>query len=202
MNPRIQRIILCAALIPAAVTLHAQDEPAESETNAVNDIEITIKTTKGPIKGTIFASKVPLTAANFLNLAQRGYYDGITFHRVIPDFMVQGGDPTGTGRGGPGYKFEDEIHPDLKHTGPGMFSMANAGPNTNGSQFFITHLKTEWLDGRHAVFGSVTEGQDVVDSIKAGDSIEGIEIHGETTALMESQKDRIEDWNKILDKNQ
>lgn len=132
------------------------------------DKNITIHTSKGDIKLTVFASKTPVTAASFLNLASRGFYDGLKFHRVIPDFMIQGGDPTGTGMGGPGYRFEDECRPDLKHDGPGVLSMANAGPGTNGSQFFITHVPTDWLNGKHTVFGKVTEGQDVVDSIKRG----------------------------------
>ena len=134
----------------------------------MNDINITIKTNKGDIDITIFASKVPLTAANFLNLAKRGYYNGVKFHRVIKNFMVQGGDPTGTGSGGPGYKFEDEIDPTLKHSKPGILSMANAGPRTNGSQFFITHVPTPHLDGKHAVFGEVTKGMEVVNAIAQG----------------------------------
>jgi len=189
---------LALALPGGAEETKEPAKPAEPAT--VSDIRIIIKTSKGDIHGTIYASKVPLTSANFLNLAKRGYYDGITFHRVIPDFMIQGGDPTGTGSGGPGYKFEDEIDPTLKHTGPGTFSMANAGPRTNGSQFFITHVKTEWLDGRHAVFGKVTEGQPVVDAIKAGDKIEKIEILDSTDALFESQAKRLKEWNAILDK--
>ena len=124
----------------------------------------------------MFASKTPLTCANFLNLASRGYYDGLTFHRVIADFMIQGGCPEGTGRGGPGYTFEDEFHPELTHSGPGILSMANAGPNTNGSQFFITHVATPWLDGKHSVFGKVTQGQDVVDAIATGDLMEKVTI--------------------------
>src|SRR4030095_2643534 len=124
----------------------------------------------------LFATKTPVTVANFLNLAQRRFYDGVTFHRVIKNFMIQGGDPTGTGMGGPGYKFGDEIHPSLKHSKPGLFSMANAGPGTNGSQFFITHVPTPHLDGKHAVFGEVTKGQDVVNAVKQGDTIQSIEI--------------------------
>ena len=169
------------------------------ETKAVTDINIVIKTNKGNIEGAIFASKTPLNAANFLNLAKRGYYNGITFHRVIPDFMIQGGDPTGTGSGGPGYRFEDEIAPGLKHDKPGLFSMANAGPGTNGSQFFITHVPTPWLDGKHAIFGTVTKGQDVVNAIAKGDKIESIEIKDSTDALFEKMKDRLAEWNKVLD---
>lgn len=166
---------------------------------SVENIKIIMKTDQGDIHATIFASEVPVTAANFLNLASRGYYDGIKFHRVIKNFMIQGGDPTGTGSGGPGYKFEDEFKPNLKHDKPGIFSMANAGKNTNGSQFFITHLETPHLDGMHSVFGEVTEGQDVVDSIKKGDAIKSIEILDSTDALFADQADRIADWNKKLD---
>jgi peptidyl-prolyl cis-trans isomerase B (cyclophilin B) len=166
----------------------------------MSDIKITLNTSAGEINATIFASKVPVTSANFLNLAKRGYYDGITFHRVIPNFMIQGGDPTGSGSGGPGYKFADEIDRSLKHSKSGIFSMANAGPNTNGSQFFITHLPTPHLDGKHAVFGEVTAGQVVVNNIVKGDKINSITIHDDTTALFESQKDNVEHWNSILDR--
>ncbi len=162
------------------------------------DKNITIKTSKGDIKLTVFASKTPVTAASFLNLATRGYYDGITFHRVIPDFMIQGGDPTGTGMGGPGYRFEDEFCRELRHDAPGMLSMANSGPRTNGSQFFITHVSTPWLDGKHAIFGKVTEGQNVVDAIAQGDTINSIEIHDDTADLFSEQAARIVEWNKAL----
>jgi len=165
-----------------------------------SDIRITIHTDKGDIDGTIFAEKVPVTSANFLNLAKRGYYDGVSFHRVIASFMIQGGDPTGTGRGGPGYKFADEIVPSLKHSKPGIFSMANAGPNTNGSQFFITHLPTPHLDGKHAVFGEVTQGQDVVNKIAQGDKIKSITLHDDVATLLDEQKDHVEHWNSVLDK--
>lgn len=166
----------------------------------MDDIRIILKTSRGDIEGTIFASKVPITAANFLNLAKSGFYNGITFHRVIPDFMIQGGDPTGTGSGGPGYRFPDEIKKDLKHSKPGIFSMANAGPNTNGSQFFITHVPTSWLDGKHAVFGEVTKGQDIVNAVEKGDTIASIEILDPTDALFESEKDLISAWNKAIKK--
>jgi len=162
------------------------------------DIKITIKTGKGDIAITVYAGDTPVTAANFLNLAARGFYDGITFHRVIPNFMVQGGDPAGTGSGGPGYQFEDECLASLKHERPGILSMANAGPGTNGSQFFITHVPCPHLDGKHTVFGHVTSGQDVVDAIEGGDSISGIEIHDSTEALFEGQSGRIEEWNQKL----
>lgn len=129
----------------------------------------TFKTDKGDIKVALFASKVPSTVNNFVFLAREGYYDDTIFHRVIPDFMAQGGDPTATGRGGPGYSFRDEFDPSLKHNKPGILSMANAGPNTNGSQFFLTHVPTPWLDNKHAVFGEVVEGLDVLLSIPARD---------------------------------
>lgn len=164
----------------------------------MQDIRVILHTNKGDIHGTIFASKVPMTAANFLNLASRGFYNGITFHRVIKDFMIQGGDPTGTGAGGPGYQFADEIDRSLKHTKPGIFSMANAGPGTNGSQFFVTHVPCPWLDGKHAVFGEVTEGQDVVNKIAQGDEIKTIELLDSTDELFKDQAAIIKKWNAVL----
>lgn len=131
----------------------------------------TIATDLGDIVLELYADKVPTTVNNFVFLAREGFYDGCTFHRVIEDFMVQGGDPTGTGRGGPGYRFADEFHPRLKHDGPGVVSMANAGPDTNGSQFFITRVATPHLDGRHAVFGRVVDGMDVVMAIPERDPL-------------------------------
>lgn len=164
-------------------------------------MQATIHTNKGDIRLELFADQAPLTVANFVNLAERGYYDGLTFHRVIPDFMIQGGCPLGTGTGGPGYTFEDECTPALKHDRPGILSMANAGPNTNGSQFFITHVPTAWLDGKHTVFGSVTdaEGQKVVDSISQNDRIERIEVHGDTSAVLDKSKAHVSKWNATLD---
>lgn len=138
----------------------------------------TIKTPRGTIKLELFADKTPKTVANFEKLAKSGFYDGLKFHRVIDEFMIQGGCPRGNGTGGPGYTFEDEFHPDLKHSGPGILSMANAGPNTNGSQFFITHVPCPWLDGKHTVFGKVLEGQDVVDSIRQGDKMTKVTVEG------------------------
>ena len=158
-----------------------------------------IKTNKGEINIELFADKTPLTVANFTNLAKRGYYDNLSFHRVIPDFMIQGGCPLGTGTGGPGYQFKDEFHPELKHDTPGILSMANAGPGTNGSQFFITHVETPWLDNNHTVFGKVVsdDSQKIVDSIQQNDSIEKIEIQGEFEfdADISAQTDM---WNKLL----
>lgn len=125
-----------------------------------------VETTKGTMTLSLEGERAPRTVNNFVFLALHGYYDGIVFHRVLEDFMAQTGDPTGTGRGGPGYTFADEFHPDLVHEGPGILSMANAGPNTNGSQFFVTFVSTPWLDGRHAVFGRVTEGLEVLDALQ------------------------------------
>ena len=129
----------------------------------------TFETEKGDIVIELFADKTPRTVNNFVFLAREGFYDDTTFHRVIPNFMAQGGDPSGTGRGGPGYRFADEFHPSLKHDGPGILSMANAGPNTNGSQFFLTFVPTPWLDGKHSVFGRVIQGMDVLKSISVRD---------------------------------
>jgi peptidyl-prolyl cis-trans isomerase B (cyclophilin B) len=140
----------------------------------------TIKTKHGDIRIQLFDDKAPNTVANFEKLAQQGFYDGLAFHRVIPDFMIQGGCPKGTGTGGPGYQFADEFHKDLKHSGPGVLSMANSGPNTNGSQFFITHGATPWLDNKHSVFGQVIENtQKVVDAVRQGDKMEKVTIQDE-----------------------
>lgn len=140
----------------------------------------TFSTPKGDIRIELFADKAPQTVANFEKLVGEGFYNGLKFHRVIEDFMVQGGCPQGTGTGGPGYKFADEFHPDLKHTGPGILSMANSGPNTNGSQFFITHVACPWLDGKHTVFGKVLgDGQKVVDAIRQGDKMDKVVIADE-----------------------
>ena len=171
----------------------------KKENDASTDILATITTNKGDIKLRLFANKTPVTEANFVNLSKRGYYDGLQFHRVIPDFMIQGGCPHGTGTGGPGYRFEDECRADLKHDAPGKLSMANAGPGTNGSQFFITHVPTPWLDGRHTVFGEVLDStdQDVVNAIVAGDRIETIAVQGGEEVL-EQQADRVSAWNGVL----
>lgn len=180
---------------------------------AAKDIRIELETSKGKIEATIYASKVPMTAANFLNLAKRGYYNGIAFHRVIGGFMIQGGDPDENGRGGPGYRFGDEFHPSLKHDKKGIFSMANAGPDTNGSQFFITMAPTPGLNNRHSVFGAVTKGQDVVEKIVGklntgeprvkfdgkGDTIKSIKILDPTDDLFAAQKANLDKWNKVLD---
>jgi peptidyl-prolyl cis-trans isomerase B (cyclophilin B) len=142
----------------------------------------TIETNRGTIRLELHADKTPKTVANFETLAGKGFYNGLKFHRVIPDFMIQTGCPKGTGTGDAGYKFADEFHRDLKHSGPGILSMANAGPNTNGSQFFITHVATPWLDGKHSVFGRVISGQEVVDAIKQGDVMEKVSVADEPDA--------------------
>lgn len=153
------------------------NSPPQTVIDANKDYTATITTNRGEIKIQLFSAEAPKTVNNFVFLAREGFYEGVSFHRVISDFMVQTGDPTGTGTGGPGYKFADEAGAlRLKHDGPGVLSMANAGPNTNGSQFFITHVATDWLNGKHAVFGRVTEGQDVVDSIRQGDKITKITV--------------------------
>lgn len=154
-------------------------------------------TDRGPIKVELYPDKAPLTVANFVNLAGRGFYDGLNFHRVIPDFMVQGGCPQGTGTGGPGYKFEDEANNGVGHE-RGVLSMANAGPNTNGSQFFITHVATPWLNGKHTVFGKVVDGLDAVDAVKQGDAIKSLRIEGDTDAVLAAKADRVAEWNKTL----
>ncbi len=163
-------------------------------------LKATIVTNKGDIHLNLFEDKAPVTVANFINLAQHGFYDNLTFHRVIDDFMIQGGCPRGDGRGGPGYRFEDEFSSDLRHDQPGKLSMANAGPNTNGSQFFITHVPTPWLDGKHTIFGAVESqsDMDVVNSIMQSDTIKTITIEGDSTTLLAQYQNRVDEWNKQL----
>ena len=163
-------------------------------------MKATIKTNRGNINLDLFPDKAKLTVSNFANLSRRKFYNNLTFHRVIDDFMIQGGCPIGTGTGDPGYKFKDEFSPDLKHDKPGILSMANSGPNTNGSQFFITHLKTSWLDKKHTVFGEVSdaESQDVVNSIRKNDLIESIEISGDSSSDPEVDE-HLSEWDEILD---
>ena len=168
-----------------------------------NDLKAVIETSKGTINLKLFAEQTPVTVGNFVNLARRGYYNGLKFHRVIPNFMIQGGCPAGDGRGGPGYTFQDEFVKELRHSKPGIFSMANSGPQTNGSQFFITHVDTPWLDGKHTVFGEVISDADqsVVNKIAQGDKIISVTIEGDFTELMEKNKTVVEKWNAIIDTN-
>jgi len=170
----------------------------------LNDIRIVIHTAKGDLEATLFPSKAPVTAANFLNLASRKFYDGLTFHRVVPRFVIQGGDPVGTGSGGPGYRFENEVHPSLSHVNVGVLAMANAGPNTNGSQFYVTieslrQEQVKMLDGSYSIFGQVTKGLDVTTKMVQGDKIQSVDILDSTDELFAEQKTRLKEWNKILD---
>lgn len=168
----------------------------------MSSIEAVMETSQGDICLELFPDQAPVTVANFVNLARRGYYDGLKFHRVINDFMVQGGCPQGAGTGGPGYRFEDEFDPSLRHDRPGRLSMANAGPGTNGSQFFITHVPTPWLDDAHSIFGQVQgeADQSVVDRIEKGDTIKAVRVTGDADALLEQQAERVEAWNAVLDR--
>lgn len=159
-----------------------------------------VETSKGTIRLDLYPDKTPMTVANFVNLAQRGYYDGLSFHRVIADFMVQGGCPHGTGTGGPGYKFGDEFDSSLRHDAPGKFSMANAGPGTNGSQFFITHVATPWLDDAHTIFGAVQGESDqaIVNAIAQGDTITSVTVEGDASELLASVP-QVAEWNEVLE---
>lgn len=170
--------------------------------NKKNELTAVITTSRGVIRLKLFSEQTPMTVANFVNLAQNGFYNNLSFHRVIEEFMIQGGCPKGNGTGGPGYTFDDEFVPELRHDKPGVLSMANAGPRTNGSQFFITHLPTPWLDDHHTVFGEVVgkEDMDVVNSICGKDRIDSIEIEGDTSELLAAQKANIDVWNKKLKK--
>jgi peptidyl-prolyl cis-trans isomerase B (cyclophilin B) len=162
---------------------------------------VELETDRGTIHLRLFPEHAPVTVANFANLVQRGFYDGLGFHRVIADFMVQGGCPKGTGTGGPGYRFEDEFTPELRHDAPGKLSMANAGPGTNGSQFFITHVPTPWLDDAHTIFGEVlgADDQAVVDAIRQGDRIVAARLTGDVERAFTGQEDRVAEWNAALD---
>jgi len=177
----------------------------------MTDLQAVLKTNKGDITINLFPNHAPETVENFVGLAEGTksykadggktggpYYDGLAFHRVIEGFMIQGGCPLGTGTGGPGFRFEDEFSPQARHSRAGILSMANAGPGTNGSQFFITHVPCPWLDGKHAVFGEVTKGQDVVDKIAQGDAIKSIEVLDSTDDLFTAQKANLDKWNKVL----
>jgi peptidyl-prolyl cis-trans isomerase B (cyclophilin B) len=202
-----RRTLILAAIVFLGVFLfHAGVMASEKEVQkdgknmAYPKLQATMKTTKGDIRLSLFPDKTPLTVLNFVNLSKKGFYNGLAFHRVIPNFMVQGGCPIGNGTGGPGYKFKDEFSPDLKHDKPGMLSMANSGPNTNGSQFFVTHVPTPWLDNKHTIFGQVVDAKDqgVVNSIAAGDKIISIAIEGDDSKLAEQYKDQLDKWNSML----
>ena len=158
-------ILIAVFLVGHTQAASGENQTETSQTMAKKTIPIKIETSLGDIEAELYADEAPKTVNNFVTLTKKGFYDGLVFHRVIPDFMIQTGDPEGTGRGGPGYQFEDEFSPNLKHDRPGVLSMANAGPNTNGSQFFITEVPTPWLDGKHTIFGQVTKGMEAVKAI-------------------------------------
>ena len=163
-------------------------------------MKVKFTTNKGEININLLPEKSPVTVASFVNLVKNGYYNGLKFHRVIEDFMAQGGDPTGTGMGGPGYRFEDEVDNGLDFSVPGKLAMANAGPGTNGSQFFITTVPTEWLNGNHTIFGEVVSDSDleVVKLLSNNDVMERVEIKGDVNGILDTYKDRVAQWNSIL----
>jgi peptidyl-prolyl cis-trans isomerase B (cyclophilin B) len=172
----------------------------QGEEMSQKPILVTLETSKGNIVLEVESEKTPLTSANFLNLIKRGYYNGLIFHRVIEDFMIQGGDPFGNGMGGPGYEFTDEFDASLRHDQPGILSMANSGPGSNGSQFFVTHVQTPWLDDRHTVFGRVIEGQNVVDSMEVGDQIKKASVtSGDADTVISNSQTQVDEWNKVLE---
>ena len=187
-NGLLRTWFICA--LTGILPVHAQDKDPD-ELYAVMD------TNRGVMEFLLYRQAAPITVSNFVNLASRGFYDGLTFHRVIDGFMAQGGDPLGNGAGGPGYQFEDEIA--LRHNQEGILSMANAGMDTNGSQFFITHVATPHLNGAHTVFGLVHSGREIIREIRVGDTINSITIEGNARALLERNSDRVYEWNLILD---
>ncbi len=166
-------------------------------------MKIKIMTEKGDININLLPEKSPVTVANFVNLAKKGYYDGLKFHRVIDNFMAQGGDPAGTGAGGPGYQFEDEVNNGLNFSKAGKLAMANAGPRTNGSQFFITTVPTEWLNGHHTIFGEIVSDNDlkVVKKLTNGDIMKKVVVEGDVDSFLKTQKNRVDSWNKTLKQN-
>ncbi len=166
-------------------------------------MKVKIMTEKGDININLLPEKSPVTVANFVNLAKKGYYDGLKFHRVIDNFMAQGGDPTGTGAGGPGYQFEDEVNNGLNFSKAGKLAMANAGPGTNGSQFFITTVPTEWLNGNHTIFGEIVSDNDlkVVKKLTNGDIMKKVVVEGDVDSFLKTQKNRVDSWNKTLKQN-
>lgn len=166
-------------------------------------MKVKIVTAKGDVNINLLPDKSPVTVANFVNLVKKGYYNGLKFHRVIENFMAQGGDPTGTGMGGPGYQFEDEVNNGLNFSKAGKLAMANAGPGTNGSQFFITTVPTEWLNGNHTIFGEVVSDADldVVKKLSNGDVMTKVVVDGDVEAFLKTQKNRVDSWNKTLKQN-
>ena len=193
----IKRVSLLMLSILMMMTVAVQSYSKEYK------MKVKIITAKGDVNINLLPDKSPVTVANFVNLAKKGYYDGLKFHRVIDNFMAQGGDPTGTGAGGPGYRFEDEVNNGLNFSKAGKLAMANAGPGTNGSQFFITTVPTEWLNGNHTIFGEVVSDADlaVVKKLSNGDVMTKVVVEGDVDAFLKTQKNRVDSWNKILKQN-
>ena len=193
----IKRVSLLVLSILMMMTVAVQSYSKEYK------MKVKIITAKGDVNINLLPDKSPVTVANFVNLAKKGYYDGLKFHRVIDNFMAQGGDPTGTGMGGPGYRFEDEVNNGLNFSKAGKLAMANAGPGTNGSQFFITTVPTEWLNGNHTIFGEVVSDADlaVVKKLSNGDVMTKVVVEGDIDAFLKTQKNRVESWNKTLKQN-
>ncbi|MEM9292305.1 MAG: peptidylprolyl isomerase [Acidobacteriota bacterium] len=192
-------LLVAASLFLVAGFASAQQGPDAAANVPTSNLKAVIDTAKGKIVIALYPDHTPVTVASFANLIERGYFNGLKFHRVVPGFVIQGGDPDGRGTGGPGYNFRDEFHPDLRHDGPGVLSMANRGPGTNGSQFFVTHAATPHLDNRHSVFGRVLEGQAVVDAITQGDVMKSVTLEGDWSELKAQQADQIAQWDKVLD---
>ena len=193
----IKRVSLLMLSILMMMTVAVQSYSKEYK------MKVKIITAKGDVNINLLPDKSPVTVANFVNLVKKGYYDGLKFHRVIDNFMAQGGDPTGTGAGGPGYRFEDEVNNGLNFSKPGKLAMANAGPGTNGSQFFITTVPTEWLNGNHTIFGEVASEADldVVKKLSNGDVMTKVVVEGDVDAFLKTQKNRVDSWNKTLKQN-
>ena len=193
----IKRVSLLMLSILMMMTVAVQSYSKEYK------MKVKIITAKGDVNINLLPDKSPVTVANFVNLAKKGYYDGLKFHRVIDNFMAQGGDPTGTGMGGPGYRFEDEVNNGLNFSKAGKLAMANAGPGTNGSQFFITTVPTEWLNGNHTIFGEVVSDADlaVVKKLSNGDVMKKVVVEGDVDAFLKTQKNRVDSWNKTLKQN-
>ena len=193
----IKRVSLLVLSILMMMTVAVQSYSKEYK------MKVKIITAKGDVNINLLPDKSPVTVANFVNLAKKGYYDGLKFHRVIDNFMAQGGDPTGTGMGGPGYRFEDEVNNGLNFSKAGKLAMANAGPGTNGSQFFITTVPTEWLNGNHTIFGEVVSDADlaVVKKLSNGDVMTKVVVEGDVDAFLKTQKNRVDSWNKTLKQN-